>query len=550
MTTHQPIVRPRLRTWLCWLIAFVVAFDIAFAWQKLTGAYDSEFGGHPDEAAHYVTGLFMRDAIGTGFTYARGGFHGSPVKMGKEFAEDFYAHYPKVALGVWPPAFYLVQSAWTFPFGTSRLSILLLMATLAGLVATTIYAALRKEFGEWPAAVAALLWLCGPTVHESYGMVMAEMLCTLTMFGATLAWGRFLDEGRKRDALFFTLLASAAILTKGTGIALVLMCAFSLPAARSWKMLKRPALWMSGLGVAILAGPWTWFFRDAGMKAGGWEDNSGGFSLAFTQQAAPYYAVKLGIAIGVAVAVFALVGLLTRSRSNGRWASLAGLLLGVYLFQCAVPVGREARHIVSATPALVMLAVAGLFTIARLRWLAAAGAEQQRRERVWVVLLLILTLPFAARQREVKGFSGFQAIASEVLEKAAPGAHVLVSSDARGEGMFISELAMRDHRPNLTVERASKVLVAAEGRTWDGKNMRSKFDDDEKLIAYLKAQKIAYVLLDDAVPEDKRVAYHDQLRRVIAENTGFFWPVAESPILRANEPQAKPLRLYRIVGDR
>ena len=90
MTTNQPIARPRLRTWLCWLIAFVVAFDLAFAWQKLTGAYDSEFGGHPDEAAHYVTGLFMHDAIGTGFAYARGGFHGSPVKMGKEFADGFY----------------------------------------------------------------------------------------------------------------------------------------------------------------------------------------------------------------------------------------------------------------------------------------------------------------------------------------------------------------------------------------------------------------------------------------------------------------------------
>ncbi len=550
MNSEKPILRPCLRTFLCWLIAFVVAFDLAFAWQKLTGAYESEFGGHPDEAAHYVTGLFVRDAIVAGFEYARGGFHGSPVQVGKDFANRFYEHYPKVALGVWPPSFYLVQSAWTIPFGASRLSILLLMAVLAGLIATVIYAALRKEFGEWPAAAAAVLWLCGPTVRESYGMVMAEMLSTLTMFGATLAWGRLLDERRKRDAVFFALLAAGAILTKGTGIALVLMCGFSIVAARRWQMMKSPALWMAGIGVAILAGPWTWYFRNEGTRVGGWEDNSGGFSLGFAQQAAPYYAVKLSFAIGVAVAVVALVGLVTRCRLNGRWASLAGLVVGVYCFQCAVPVGREARHIISATPALIMLAIAGLFSIARLRTIAAVGSEQQRRERIWVLLLVLITLPFSLSRREPKGFSGFQALASEVLEKAPPGARVLVSSDARGEGMFISEIAMRDHRPNLIIERASKVLVAAEGRTWDGRNLRAKFDDDEKLLAYLREEKIAYVVLDDAVPEDKRVGYHDQLRRVIAENTGFFWPVAESPIQRVNEAQAKPLRLYHIVNER
>ncbi len=550
MNSEKAILRPRLRTFLCWLIAFVVAFDIAFAWQKLTGAYESEFGGHPDEAAHYVTGLFVRDAIGAGFEYARGGFHGSPVQAGKEFANQFYEHYPKVALGVWPPSFYLAQSAWTIPFGASRLSILLLMAMLAGLIATVIYASLRREFGEWPAAAAAVLWLFGPAVRESYGMVMAEMLCTLTMFGATLAWGRFLDGGRKRDAALFALLAAVAILTKGTGIALVLMCAFSLLASRRWRLLRTRALWMSGIGVAILAGPWTWFFRNEGTRVGGWVDNSGGFSLGFAQQAVPYYAVKLGLAVGIAVAVVALVGLVTRCRFNGRWASLAGLVLGVYAFQCSVPVGLEARHIISATPALVMLAIAGLFSFARLRVLAVAGGEQQRRERMWVLLLVLLTLAFSASEREQKGFTGFEALASEVLEKAQPGARVLVSSDARGEGMFIAEIAMRDHRPNLFIERASKSLVAAEGRTWDGRNLRTKFDEDEKLIAYLKEKKIAYIVLDDAVPEDKRVGYHDQLRRVIAENIGLFWPVAESPIQRANEAQAKPLRLYRIVDDR
>ena len=79
----------RLRPFFLAAIVFVFAFDVAFLWQLFAGAYGSEFGGHPDEAGHYVTGLMVRDYVATGFP-------GSPMK----FAGEYYRHYPKVALGV------------------------------------------------------------------------------------------------------------------------------------------------------------------------------------------------------------------------------------------------------------------------------------------------------------------------------------------------------------------------------------------------------------------------------------------------------------------
>ncbi len=538
----------KLRIFARWAIIFAIAFDIAFLLQKFGGAYDSEFGAHPDEAAHYVTGLFVRDAIKTvPSCVAQRSI--VPLKaFGPSAPGGFYEHYPKVALGVWPPSFYLVQSVWTLPFGVSRMSVLLLMASLAAGVATLIYGALRREFGILPAAAAALLWLCGPLAREYYSMIMAETLGTLTMLGATLFWGRFLDDGRKRDAVFFALLASAAIMTKGSGLALVLMCAFSLLLVRRWKVFTKHPLWIAVVIVAVLAGPWTWIFRKEGTRVGGWEDNSGGISWSFTSQAVPYYLQKMSIAIGIAVAVFALIGLLVRARSNGKWAAISSLVLGILTFQSLIPVGYEARHILPATAALVLLSIAGLFAFARNRKLRSDGQEQQRREYLWVVLLLLLTLPFAFMHREQKGYSGFRPIASELLKTAPSGARILVSSDARGEGMFISEIAMRDHRPNLSVERASKALVDPKGRTWDGKNLHEKYSDDEQLLAFLTGGKIEYVVLDDAVPEEKRAGYHDQLRRVIEDHTGTFVAVAETPIIRENEQQAKSLRLYHIVG--
>ena len=178
-------MKTKLRNLTRWLIVFAIAFDAAFLLQKLGGAYDSEFGAHPDEAAHYVTGLFVRDAIKS-LPSCAAQRSAAPLKaFGPSAPGGFYEHYPKVALGVWPPFFYLVQSAWTLPFGESRMSVLLLMASLAAGVATLIYGALRREFGMLPAAAAALLWLCGPLAREYYGMIMAETLGTLTMLGAT-----------------------------------------------------------------------------------------------------------------------------------------------------------------------------------------------------------------------------------------------------------------------------------------------------------------------------------------------------------------------------
>lgn len=544
-----------------WLIVLFVAFDVAFLWQKVGGAYESEFGAHPDEAAHYVTGLFVRDAIAAIPQCAkeRSLKPLAPFKS-KESDDGFYAHYPKVALGVWPPAFYVLQSAWTFPAGISRTSVLILMALLAACTAALIHRAVRTEFGEWPAAAAALVWLCGPLVRESYGMVMAEMLSTLTMFGATLLWGRYLDDRRTRDAVWFGVFAGAAIMTKGTGVALVLMCALSIAFTRRWNILAARGTWIGAGIVAVIAGPWTWIFRGEGTRVGGWADNSGGLSASFTKNAIAYYGEKLTVAIAIAIAVFAIAGIVLRcfraGPRHGRWAALGALVLGVFVFQCIVPVGFEARHLVSATPALVMLAIAGAHGIGGLKALRVEGPEQRRRESLWVVLLLLLSFPSIAwpiyiHGIEKKRFTGFQGVAEEVLDKAGPGGRILVSSDASGEGMFISELAMRDQRPNLFVERASASLVEKASKKWDGRNLRSRFLDEESLLAYLLSGKIQYIVLDDAVPEHKRAEYHDQLRTVIQRNIGtHFWPAFESPVAREDTALHPPIRLYVVRTGR
>ena len=77
--------------WKQEIAIFISLFVVVVSYQGLGEAYQSEFGAHPDEAAHYVTGLMIRDYIADGIPQ-------HPMR----FAETYYDHYPKVALGNWP----------------------------------------------------------------------------------------------------------------------------------------------------------------------------------------------------------------------------------------------------------------------------------------------------------------------------------------------------------------------------------------------------------------------------------------------------------------
>ena len=87
------------------LLLLLLYFSITVLLQWASGTYHSDFGGYPDEPGHYVTGLMVRD-------YIAAGFPDSPSR----FAENYYLHYPKVAIGHWPPVFYSIQAAWMLIF--------------------------------------------------------------------------------------------------------------------------------------------------------------------------------------------------------------------------------------------------------------------------------------------------------------------------------------------------------------------------------------------------------------------------------------------------
>ncbi|MCX8090437.1 MAG: glycosyltransferase family 39 protein [Verrucomicrobiae bacterium] len=520
-------------------IAFLVCWGVAIALQWLNGAYQAEFGREPDEAAHYVTGLCVRD-------YLAGGWPASPLR----FARNYYEHYPKVALGHWPPFFYALQSAWTLPFGPSRASVLMMMAALAAATATLLFAFLAREFGRGRAAAGALLFLSLPLVQQFSAAVMTEMAMALLTWLAMQSWARFLESEQRRDALAFGAVAGLAILTKFSGVALALAAPLALVLAGRLRLLGSLNLWLGAGVTALLAGPWTLAtlsIAQEGMlgERWGWD---------FSHRAVPYYAAKFHQALGTGVLLMSLIGLgamVLRPRwrrpggaalpVSARWAGVAALMLAVILMHMIVPTGREARHLVPALVPAIALALAGANTAAMWLQRLRLSAPVAR-----ALVLLAVGVAFVAEtfRLQPKGYAGFGAVAQTVLrETQARPTRVLVCSDARGEGMFIAEMAMRERRPGSVIRRGSKVLARS---SWSGADHQDTIRDAEELLGFLQRDGVKFVVVDTAVPARYRRPYHELVEQTTARPDGRFELIAELPVQRQAVWQQRALRLYRV----
>lgn len=201
---------PQWRSVLSFLAMALLALLLARFLQIHTRADQASFGAYPDEPAHYLSGLMVRD-------YIAHGFPGSPVR----YAINYYLHVPYFGIGHWPPLFYVVEGFWMIVFGQSRVSVLWLIASVTALLAATIFLVARR-FVSTPAAVSAGLLFCLlPQVQWNNNLVMTDTSIALLGLWATLWLGRYLKTNRTLFALGFGILAGLTILTKYTGLYLI-----------------------------------------------------------------------------------------------------------------------------------------------------------------------------------------------------------------------------------------------------------------------------------------------------------------------------------------
>jgi hypothetical protein len=516
------------------LLAAFLFFVALAAWlQWAGGAYHSEFGEHADEPAHYMTGLMVRD-------YVAGGLPKSPVA----YAKEYYQHYPKIGLGHWPPAFYVVQAVWTLPFSVSRTSVMLLQAVLAALLATGLFAMARHVMPVALALATGAVLLFDPLMQGLTREVMAEVLTATTIFFALWCYCRYLDSEHRRYATGFGVLAGMALLTKGTAALLIPVPLLCVLLTRRFRLLGQPWFWIPALIAGALAGPW-YLLAPGSMH----EHALPGHVVAVNEVYVTRSVTRYFSLTGQGLAPFLLLGLgvhvaarlVRRKPIEGAWAVAAAALLAMVIVRTVIPPARPVRHLLNVMPFWLLFAAAGLWWVMSLR-------PFQRLASHWRAAIAVMLLPglFALDYRPLrkKDYGGFEAVAKEILARPEwKDSVILVSSDASGEGMLISEIAMRQRRPGHLVLRGTKVLSSS---TWFGWNARTLFSSPKEIDEFLRGMPAGLVVFDG---EPTRTPVHHEALKLAIRASPERWELVDKfPQRRGQGDRRDGIYLYRLKG--
>lgn len=464
------------------LLTFAAALALAVALQIHGGAYEAEFSETMDESAHYVTGLLVHDWVQAGLP--------RPVSV---FHYQFTQRYANAVIGHWPPGFYALQAAWMLLFGVARDSMLLLMAFVQAAF-VTVFVWWGKRILPLPYALACgLLLLTVPLAQVSSRSLMGEAPMALLVLAAAAAWRRYLQDGRSAAASAFGVLASMALLTKGTGIVLAPLPPLTALFTGRARWLARGAFWLPAAIVVTLCGLWYAFVPGALHEEVAW---LGG--LMFLPERIPESLAFLTHQLTPLVALASLLGAGLRMRDALRgepqdpvWSVAAAILAASILFRAVVAVW-EPRHLLMSLPWLLLFAAD-----AARRALARAGSASRAFAGLCLIALLALAV-WNITRTPPKARLGLREAAGAILESTElAGVDVLVVSDVRGEGATTAEFAMRERRPGRRVLRASSVLAQT---SFLGDQSQPKFRDAAAMARFLGSRGPLVVLLD-TVPQ-------------------------------------------------
>ena len=490
------IVAPRLRRFRpgVWLI-FIAFVAVAIGLQIVRGAYRAELSSYPDESAQAVAGIAVE-------RYMAHNLGRSPLG----YMRNYYLHYPKVAIGHWPPLLYIAEAGAMLVLSPSKYALLGLQALFAGILACLLLRELKPLVGYPAAVLGSLALLLNPLIRRFSSMTMAELPLTIAMFLACLSFGRFAESRRTRDAIWFAVWTAAAVLTKGTGWVIPLVALAVVLVIRDWKLPLESALRPAALIVAVCCIPW----QIVTMKSvvNGWYDSP---TFALVARLAARYAVYLftvpGIAMGVA-GVASGFYLLRRTWKTGRsqayWASLACLVAVSCLFNVMVPTSEEPRKIIMIVPPIFVLAAAGTRALARrvspLRQQVTAAALFA----VLAVLNIALSLPLHVKPR-----LGYDRVAADLVAAMPAGSAALVVSDAWGEGALIGEFALRRPDPTVYLVRGSKLLAS---QMWDATKYRNRVHSGDECARLLASLPVSYLVVDR-----RKAIYHEDYFRFVEQ---------------------------------
>lgn len=512
--------------------ALAAFFAAAIAMQYVSGAFRSEFGAHPDEPAHIVTSLLVRDYLVSGFSQP-------PMR----YAESYYVHYPKAALGHWPPVYYALQAGWNVVFPAGRTSILVCHALITALLAVVLFRWTRQRFSPLIALAAGFWLLSQPLIQWLNTVVMLDIAVALFALSAALAFAGYLHTPGWRAAAWFGFWASLAILTKGTGLALALLPPICLLLARRFNLVLRGSFWLPAILVAAVCGPWYLLAPEA------LQQQTGAFGSPSTTPRDLWWMFSTWIGrFDVPTFVLAAIGIAANrrafrleSRNDKRWVAGVAFLCSTLVFLLVLHSANEHRNLTPLMPPLVLFASAGIIRIVEL--LPLGRINPNWRTGLTVAVLITWTGANALNFPR-KAPVGYALAAADLAARPQYRDSVfLVSGDPTDEGMFISEMALAERRPAHVVLRTSKLLSRS---TWSGLEYSTPFATAEEVNDYLRKIPVGILVLQQK-PERPR-PHHDLLLRMVASHPDSWRLLGTYPAAVAGAGTDPRFLVYELAG--
>ncbi len=512
---------------LAWLALYLL---LALGGRYLAGAHLDGYGSYEDEPAHMVTASMMR-------SYATGPAPLNPL----DYVKDYYLHFPKVGVGQWPPVLHFFLGGLMIPLGISRWTFLIGSCLIAALAALATRTLARGCLPDPLASLLGMILLALPLVQNLSATAMTELLLAAEGTFAVYSYARYLKEGKRFHALCFGFWTVLAVLTKGSGVGLVMVPILAPLIGGKPRRMFSVGTVISGVVVGIVG--LTWYMATLDYSQATWA-GSGRTATEYSLAAGSYYSRELVMILGSVVSALALIGLVvghadreTRDQNAACIAWLVGLV-GCYLF---VRTGIEMRHLAVLLPISLVLAGRGATWV----WHMLGWRLEKQAIPAGVLVMLGFSLQaFAPVSPNHRGFR--EAMDWALQDSALESAPWLVCSDASGEGLMVSEAVHRDPRhQKLQVLRSSKILARDD---WLGNSYRERFETPDQLGEFLRQVPVSLVFLDLSLWRRHYFPHHESIRRYLETHPKQFQEVQRVDMLRNGVWYPKSLVIYRQIG--
>jgi hypothetical protein len=509
-------------------LAFTIVIQIS------AGAYRSEGGAFSDEAAHFMNGLLVRD-------YLYSGVNQNPI----EFAKTYYEHYPKIAPLMWPPFYHVLLGICLLPGWAPHSTAIFLVGVFGAWTAWRLYRMVKLFAGVGPAVAVAIALMISPGFGVLTSAVMLDIVIAALAIEATYWLALFFRTESWRHAAIFGLLCALGCLTKGNGVAVVLVPLVMIPMTGRYDFFRRSGLYISAAIVVCLAVPLLLITYKLDAALG----DFGSVTTHTVLERTRFYLGVLSHEIGLPAVGLTVIGLVSSIYLGRRWQAageppipqaLAALAVAAFTFHVLNPHQiYEARYVELAVAPLLGLLPLGVTRIGDL-----SGSSVQRKILEATILTAIVAVGFVARDQRAfaRAPLGYREVTAAIHASGGlTGRRLLVVSDEKGEGAFVAEVAVMKTESRPTVIRGSKWLASDD---WMGHDLKMRFASATDIVRALGDFQVDYVVMDSS-PETVKLPYWRQMQDAIAVSHD------QISLLYANHVNVagptRPIAVYRVL---